>query len=601
MRIRPRSVAAAVGGILVLGFLPATSAGAAPSGPPTAVAGRAATDVTSPVEARRVDRVRTPKLDWYRCYDYAECATVRLPLDYDQPRGATTEIAVLRVKARDQKRRIGSLFLNPGGPGGSGTSIAYAAPQFLGADVLDRFDVVGFDPRGIASSDQVKCFRSVQDQTRVLAGFGVAFPYTKAEERAWVASSRGLGQACSTSGRPLTGAMSTAEAARDMDVLRRAVGDRKLTYLGFSYGTALGQYYANMFPDRVRAISVDGVINPVSWVGTAATRNTVQDDRLRSADGAYQALREILVRCDRAGGQRCAFAAGDPVRNFEVLTRRLKARPLVVEDPFGQYTVTYADFIGTTLGLLYGPDGYQPITDFAAELFTLTEPPATVGARERAAARNSAARRIREARNATARDFPYDNSLETYLGVACTDGLHPADAGLWPALMARSDRRAPYFGRAWGWGTSACAGRTWTVRDEDAYRGPFTRRTSAPVLLVGNYWDPATNFDDAVSSARLLPRSRLLRSNSWGHTAYGTSACVTGAVDAYLLRVALPAAGTVCVGDVQPFADPAARSRGAGARVTRPSTSLEELAAQGRPAAGGPTQLPPVVTRPLNR
>jgi len=95
--------------------------------------------------------------------------------------------------------------------------------------------------------------------------------------------------------------MATAEVARDMDVLRRAVGDKRLTYLGFSYGTALGQYYANMFPDRVRAVTVDGVINPVSWVGTAATAGTIQDERLRSADGAYKALHEILVRCGKQG------------------------------------------------------------------------------------------------------------------------------------------------------------------------------------------------------------------------------------------------------------------------------------------------------------
>lgn len=603
MPFRPRFPVTFVGA-LVIGLVPVSAAVAAPPG--TAPAGptssqsapqRLASDRTSPVEARRVDRVPTPRLGWYRCYDYAECATVRLPLDYDHPAGPKTEIAVLRVRARDQRHRIGSLFVNPGGPGGSGTAIAYAAPQFLGDGVLDRFDVVGFDPRGIGFSDNVRCFRSVKDQTAVLDGLNVAFPYTKAEERAYVASSRALGRACSSSGRPLSGSMSTAEAARDMDVLRRAVGDRKLTYLGFSYGTALGQYYANIFPDRVRAVTVDGVINPQSWVGTPATAGVIQDDRLRSADGAYKALREILVRCDRAGGQTCAFAGGDPVANFDLVARRLRAKPLVIDDPdFGRITLTYADFVGTVLGYLYSPDGYQPITDLAAQVLTLTEPPATATAAQRAAARRVVAKRLGTVagHGRPARDFPYDNSFETYLGVACTDGLHPAEAGSWPALTARSDRRAPYFGKAWAWGTAPCARRTWTVRDEDAYRGPFTRRTAAPMLVVGNFWDPATNYNDAVSSARLLPNSRLLSSNSWGHTAYGTSACVTDAVDAYLLRGALPAVGTVCVGDVQPFA---ARRTSAPARTTRPSTVLADLTDHA--SVSGPKQLPPVVTRPL--
>src|SRR5581483_10431944 len=123
---------------------------AAPAAPRMApLAGAAAGDTTSPTEKKRVDSVPTPKLGWYKCYTTAECATVRLPLDYDKPTGATTELAVLRVKARNPKKRIGTLFVNPGGPGGQGTALAYAAPDFLGNDVLDRFDVVGFDPRGV--------------------------------------------------------------------------------------------------------------------------------------------------------------------------------------------------------------------------------------------------------------------------------------------------------------------------------------------------------------------------------------------------------------------------------------------------------------------
>ncbi len=254
--------AAGLAGALLAGTAVAPAAAA-----PTSIGGAIVAHRTSIAERLRVDRVPTPELDWYRCYGYAECATVDLPLDYDKPHGATTEIAVLRVKARDQKHRIGSLFVNPGGPGGSGTDIALAAPYFLGDELLDRFDVVGIDPRGVAASEQVKCFKSVKDQTRAYEGLNVAFPYTRDEEKAFVASAIAVGTACSTTGRPLSGAMSTAEVARDMDVLRRAVGDKKLTYLGFSYGSVLGQYYANMFPDRVRAVVIDGVLDATAWFG----------------------------------------------------------------------------------------------------------------------------------------------------------------------------------------------------------------------------------------------------------------------------------------------------------------------------------------------
>ncbi|PZG22201.1 peptidase S33 family protein [Micromonospora craterilacus] len=579
--------AAGLAGVLLAGVAvaPATAA-------PTTVASKAPyfSHRTSKLEQKRVDRVPTPKLDWYRCYDYAECATVRLPLDYDKPKGAKTEIAVLRVKARDQKRKIGSLFLNPGGPGGSGTSIALAAPYFLGDDVLDRFDVIGVDPRGVNASDQVKCFKSVKDQTRAYEGLDVAFPYTKKEEKAYVAASKRVGKACSTTGKPLSGAMSTAEVARDMDVLRRAVGDKKLTYLGFSYGSVLGQYYANMFPDRVRALVIDGVLDARAWFGKGKSGNVLQEDRMRSAQGATKALREILKRCKAVGVAACPLADGDPAAKFELLTKRLKAKPLVIDDPdFGQFTVTYADFISFILGGLYGPYGYYDVAFMTAELLVLTDPSAKKTAREQA--RTSVVELAAEARKqARAYDFPYDNGLETFLGVDCTDANHPKNAGSWPSRAAKADQRDKYFGRLWAWISAPCARDTWTVRDEDRYTGPFNRRTANPVLVVGNYWDPATNYKGAVASAKLLPNSRLLSSDSWGHTAYGTSACTTRAVDAYLLRLTLPKKGKVCVGDIQPFEDllePEA--------AVRADSSKSDLAAQGAPRRGAPKQLPPVV------
>ncbi|SCG58764.1 alpha/beta hydrolase [Micromonospora coxensis] len=586
-RITRSLAAAGVAGLFLAGSVVAPATASPEStgwGRPTV------SDRTSPTEARRVDRVPTPKLDWYACYGYAECATVDLPLDYDKPKGATTEIALLRVKARNQQARIGSLFLNPGGPGGSGTDIALAAPYFLSDELLDRFDVVGIDPRGVAASENVKCFPSVKEQTRAYAGLNVAFPWTKAEEKAYVASSRAVGRACSTTGKPLTGAMSTAEVARDMDVLRRAVGDKKLSYLGFSYGTALGQYYANMFPDRVRAVVVDGVLDPNAWVGRGAARSQLQETRLRSADGAYKALREILDRCEKAGAEKCALAAGDPLASYELVAQRLRKKPVVIDDPDGgTFTVTYADFVGGSLSALYSPYGWADIDAMTSDLLVLTDPSSATAARL-GAARKAVAERAERARQQRRFDFPYNNGLETFLGVDCTDAYHPTDAGAWPALGAAEDKRAPYFGRAWAWATAPCARDTWTVRDEDAFTGPFNRKTSSPVLVVGNYWDPATNYDAAVSSSKLLPNSRLLSSDSWGHTAYGTSACVTGAVDAYLLKGTLPKKGTVCTGDVQPFVEPTGE-----AETTRAAAPKSALARQGAPARGEPKRLPPVV------
>ncbi|GID94159.1 alpha/beta hydrolase [Amorphoplanes digitatis] len=548
-----RLASAGIAGVILAAGAVAPVAATPPQEATASFVVRAKPDKTSAKERKRVDSVKTPKLGWYKCYGTAECATVRLPLDYDKPKGATTEIAVLRIKARDQKRKIGSLFLNPGGPGGSGVDIALAAPSFLSDTLLDRFDIVGVDPRGIANSDNIKCFKSTRDQTLAYKGLNVAFPYGKGEEKAYIKSAKAVAKGCSTTGKKIAGAMSTAEVVRDMDVLRRAVGDKKLSYLGFSYGTAIGQYYANMFPDRVRAVVVDGVIDPVSWTGTKKTQNQIQDERMRSADGAYKALKEILTRCDKAGPVYCAFSDGDPVKNFEAIAAKLRKKPLVITDEWGTYTVTYADFVGGVLGALYGMYAGDSVTQISAELWQLLFASGTA----KATAKAAMIKRIKDARaTRPARDFPYDNGFEAFSGVMCTDGLHPKDANSWPAATVKADKRAKYFGRAWAWGSVQCARNSWTVRDEDAYTGPFTRRTAAPVLVVGSYWDPATNYVEAVSSAKLLPNSRLLSSTNFGHTAYGTGACATKAIDDYLLRGTLPAKGKVCQGDVQPFTEP---------------------------------------------
>ena len=247
-------------------------------------------DRTSAIEKRRSKSVKTPKLTWHSCYGYAKCATVKVPLDYDKPRGTKIAVAVLKVPAKNKKKRIGSLFINPGGPGASGTEMARSATSYLSTRLTDRFDVVGFDPRGIAHSKNVRCFPSAQQNDKNLKAIrSLQFPYLATQEKMLTKVSNKQAKACSTTGKPLTGAVSTAEVARYMDLLRRAVGDKKLSYFGFSYGSYLGEVYANLYPDRVRAIAIDGVIDPVKWAGTKKTQSTPMWLRLQSAQGASKA------------------------------------------------------------------------------------------------------------------------------------------------------------------------------------------------------------------------------------------------------------------------------------------------------------------------
>ena len=192
-------------------------------------------------------QARGSALDWTDCGEGFECAHAKVPLDYDEPHGETIALSLKRLPASDPSRRIGSLFLNPGGPGGSGVEFVKDDAQYLfSKEVRARFDLVGFDPRGIRRSTPLRCFGSLDEVGAALAPF--PFPYTRAEERVFEHSDKVIANACAKNAGPILDHMSTANVARDLDLLRQAVGDSKLTYYGISYGTYIGETYANLFP-----------------------------------------------------------------------------------------------------------------------------------------------------------------------------------------------------------------------------------------------------------------------------------------------------------------------------------------------------------------
>ncbi len=514
-----------------------------------------------------------------------------MPLDHDEPDGATTTLALMRRLADDRARRIGSLFVNPGGPGASGIGLVPFLDAVYPREVLERFDVVGFDPRGIGESDGLVCFDTYEELFEFYR-YLPTLPVTPVEERQTAAALAGLAQRCAERDEPVLQHMSTGDVARDLDLLRQAVGDERLTYAGYSYGSQIGTTYANLFPDRVRAVVLDGVLDPVAWTtgvryrpgGTGADwarRSALpMTARLGSAEGAWATLQQFFALCRQAGTERCALA-DDPRGRFERLAARLHERPGELPLGGGRFQrVGYGELVAVTLGALYDPAAWSDYADLVVEVERFGDPAA-------------AGRAYRDLADRLGLDVPEEpgngqpgeeppteepvfQTFEGAEGVVCSDSDNPRSPRWWSWAARETDRRAPYFGRAWTWLSVACA--SWPARAvEDRYAGPWDARTANPVLLVGNTYDPATPYSGARTVSRLLPDSRLLTLQGWGHVALGQSACIDTAVAAYLLEGDLPAAGTVCRPDVLPFADPeeAAPGEGAAARTAQ-STGAED-------------------------
>ncbi len=545
----------------------AAGPGSAPAAAPTAVKA----DKTSAQEAARVDSV-TADIDWFDCTNVVgpgvDCGTVDLPLDYDDPTGPTTSVALLRSRATQPTKKLGTLFVNPGGPGGSAVSMAASAEYFLPPDIIKRFDVVGIDPRGTNFSDNVACWRNLGEQTNALLPLNEhAYPVSVAERTDFINASKAFGQACSTTGQPLSASMSTANVARDMDVVRRTLGDSKLTYLGFSYGTYLGNVYANLYPDRVRAVVIDGVVDPAGWQGRSATANIPQTQRIASGDGAWKALREILTRCGKKGPKYCHLAqrSSDPKALFDRFSKKLKATPIDLGDG---WVLDYPTVMSLLLSDLYSSDAWVWVDMDIDALIELQKHPVSSAERKAwNAAKKHLTKRFKDFEDLKSADerklaqlakapgfsYPYDNSPEAFQSVLCTDGLNPADASAWVQAGRNAETTGGGFGQLWTWASSPCASKTWTAKDEDSYRGGFSAATSAPVLVIGNKWDPATNYRGAYKAAKLLKNSAFISSDSWGHTAYGSSTCVDTAVTNYIISGKASFTTKTCKG-AQPFA-----------------------------------------------
>lgn len=436
-------------------------------------------------------------IEWEPCGARRECATYAVPADHDDPDGATVDLAVIRRPATGDDR-IGSLFMNPGGPGGSGVDYVQASP--LDPTLNEYFDIVSWDPRGVGASEPISCNDDVEELRRTDWN-----PDDEAEQAELDDAAEAVAASCADRYGDRLEQVATDATVRDLDLLRRAVGDDQLSYLGFSYGTAIGLRYAELFPERVRAIVLDGVVDPTQDLEELLTDQAVAFE---------ETIDDTFATC--AASSTCPVA--DPAATFDRVQAAVEAAPLVVPgaEPVGPTALAYA-----ALSSAYDQ---RRADTFIAAL-------ADADAGDGAALRQLADRYWQSAR------------YSEYAAVVCTDNPHPEGAEAFRDMAERLAAAAPRLGAAVANEMAPCAFWAAPVTGSP---GPVTAAGAAPILVVGNTGDSATPFAAAERVADDLESGVLLTYRGTGHTSFNSDACVKDVVRAYLVDLVVPDPGTEC-------------------------------------------------------
>jgi pimeloyl-ACP methyl ester carboxylesterase len=468
-------------------------------------------------DARGPDRTRA--IDWRPCAEdpTAECGTLRLPVDWSKPGGPTFDLAIARRPATDPAQRVGTLFVNPGGPGGSGVSYALAASATFSPVVLERFDIIGIDPRGVARSHPVVCSRDALEQP----GGGI-LPRSQPEFNALVAYNRQLTADCRRHTGPLYDHVDSIAVARDIDAVRAALGEERINWFGVSYGTLMGQMYAELFPGRIRSM-----VNDSNMDHSLGTR----DFYISEAKFVEDSFKQWVGWCDRS--TNCALN-GQNVRSVyaDVLTRA-DAGTLI--DPADGHKVSNWELLDTTQFFFSRPRWTQ-LADWVAALHS--------------GQATAAATRAGEARDDARKPRVVTGKVEL------VEDVRPHFCQDWRVEIP--DQRA--LDRLWGEGkTAAPAMRTSVVALASmtaciGWLGPINNPqhrlnvSGVPtIMMINGLHDPATGYSWALNVARQLGNdARLLTYEGAGHANYRRNDCTRGTTHTYLIDLVPPAPGATC-------------------------------------------------------
>jgi len=508
----PVAAAVALGGLLpACARVPGRSAPLT-TRPPASAATAAATTGTTGTTATTMPALPVPApVRWSACGSL-QCASVTVPLDYGEPQMGTIQIAVARHPALDPAQRIGSIVINPGGPGGSGIDDLPDELSILTPELLDRFDIVSFDPRGVQRSSPVSCNPPGQAPQAPSTPGPLAdpIPTTAAAQQALITNDQEYAAQCEAQSGSILPFVGTVDTARDLDEIRQAIGDAKLTFIGHSYGTLLGATYAAMFPTHVRAMVLDGAIDPAL---------SAQQMIIDQAQGFEAVLDSFFSWCATSG---CAWHGGsDPSGALLALIAQSRASRLPAA---GGRSAGPGEFYEAILSALYSQSSWPSLADALAE----------------AAAGNGNALVAMSTGYLTGGS---SNAAAAETAIDCLDHPAPRDLDAYPVLAAVAAAKAPLFGPLLAWGLVGCA--VWPV--------PPTRTPAAsdapgspPIIVTGATGDPATPYQWAVNLAGELPQGILVTWQGENHVAYYYSACVRAIDQAYLVQGTLPAPHTVC-------------------------------------------------------
>lgn len=455
------------------------------------------------------------KLHWRHCSSF-RCSWLRVPLDYAHPSGPSIKIAVLDVVAADPSHRVGALVVNPGGPGGSGVQWAAGAAEDYRRPVLAHYDIVGFDPRGVGESDPLRCMG-----TKGLDHFLSADPDpdTTSERSQLDANTRHFGKACLQHSGAIARHMSTAEAAKDMDVLRAALGQKKLSYFGASYGTFLGATYANLFPHNVGRMVLDGALDPA--LGNLQLN-------LQQAHGFEVALRAYAAHCVSSGDCPAGNSVSAVIKTIQGLFARADKHPLRTDDPQRPLTEGLA-----MMGV------WMPLYDKASwDQLSL--------ALDQALHQHNGADLLQMADLYASRGPRgyEDNSMDALYDVNCLDHDGGVPVSKVPAYFKQFQKASPTFGRSFAYSLSTC--HSWPIHTGQ-HSHPLPAKGAAPILVLGTTRDPATPLAWAKALAGQLDSGVLVTRNGDGHTAYNRgNACVDNTVDKFLVNGVVPKSGKAC-------------------------------------------------------